>query len=353
MMSTFDYGNTRLRARSSRLLPKETLEELTRAENIDGFLSLLIKTAYKTSIEKALTYSTGIRTVYTFLESESEKLFIDFRKFYTDTAWKKIGLIFSYNDLQNIHTVVRGVLGNVAQAEIQNLLTRSGEIPYNVLRDLSMSRNFNELLSKMVAFHIPYTDVLLKNQTILPSLQGAQIELMLEKAFYQKVIDENTKILEQTPLLREYFANHADQENIMFALRVVKNPEIITANKLNVRDCLIDGGFISRSILITASQCKDIEKAIEKFEGTVYYSYLRAGLVEFNQTGLLTEFEEKLKKILLERTLEYQVQDPNGVGIPFGYLIRKTNEMQNLLWIAKGVQLGFDSADIIEHLEVL
>jgi vacuolar-type H+-ATPase subunit C/Vma6 len=42
-MSTFDYGNTRLRARLSRLLAKETLEELTRADNMDGFLSLLIK----------------------------------------------------------------------------------------------------------------------------------------------------------------------------------------------------------------------------------------------------------------------------------------------------------------------
>ena len=352
-MSTFDYGNTRLRARLSQLLTKETLEELTRAENIDGFLSLLIKTTYKPSIEKALTYSSGIRTVHTFLEHESEKLFIDYRKFYTDSAWKKIGLIFSYRDLQNIHTIVRGVLGNVAQPEIQNLLTRSGEIPYNILRDLSTSRNFNELLSKMVTFHIPYTDVLIKNQTQLPSLSGAQIELMLEQAFYQKVIEENEKILDQTPLLKEYFAIHADQENIMFALRIVKNPEIVTANKLNVKDCLINGGYISKSIFIAASEKKDMEKAVEKFNGTIYYNYLQAGLTEYGSTGLLTEFEEKLKKILLERAREYQVQDPIGVGIPFGYIIRKTNEMQNLLWIAKGIQLGFDSADIIEHLEVL
>ena len=42
-MSTFDYGNTRLRARLSRLLTKEMLEEMTRTDNIDGFLSSLIK----------------------------------------------------------------------------------------------------------------------------------------------------------------------------------------------------------------------------------------------------------------------------------------------------------------------
>ncbi len=353
MTSTFDYGNTRLRARLSQLLTKETLEELTRAENIDGFLSLLIKTIYKQSIEKALTYSSGIRTVHTFLEHESEKLFVDYRKFYTGSAWEKIGLIFTYRDLQNVHTIVRGVMGNVAQPEIQDLLIRSGEIPYNILRDLSMSRNLNELLSKMVTFHIPYTDVLLKNQSKLSSYQGAQIELMLEKAFYQKVIEENKKILDQTPLLKEYFAIHADQENIMFALRIVKSPEMVAANQLIVKDCLIAGGLISKSILIAVSEMKDMEKAIEKFKGTAYYSYLQAGLPEYEHTGLLTEFEEKLKNMLLERAGEYQVQDPIGVGIPFGYIIRKTNEMRNLLWIAKGIQLGFDSADIIEHLEVL
>jgi len=352
-MSTFEYGNTRLRARLSRLLTKETLEELTRADNMDGFLSLLIKTSYKSSVEKALTHSSGIQTVHTCLELESEKLFNDYYKFYTESAWDKIGLIFSFNDLQNIHTIVRGILGNVAQPEIQDLLTRSGQIPFHILRDLSMSRNFSDLVTKMVAFHIPYTDVLLRNQTLLPSLQGAQIELMLEKNFYQNVIEGNKKIFDQAVFLKEYFSIHADQENIMCALRVVKNPEIITSNHLDIKDCFINAGMISRSMLISISKEKDIVKAIERLKGTPYYACLQVGLNDFNRTGLLTEFEERLRKMLLKRAAQYPLEDPLGVGVPIGFLVRKTNEMQNLWWIAKGVQLDFDSADIIEHLEVL
>jgi len=352
-MSTFDYGNTRLRVRLSRLLTKETLEELTRADNMDGFLSLLIKTTYKSSIEKALTYSSGIQTVHTFLELESENIFNDYRKFYTDSAWDKIGLIFSFHDLQNIHTIVRGILGNVAQPEIQDLLTRSGEIPFHILRDLSMSRNFSDLITKMVAFHIPYTDILLRNQTLLPSLQGAQIELMLEKAFYKNIIEEKNKLLDQTVLLKEYFSIHADQENIMCALRVAKNPEIISSNHLDIKDCFIDAGIISRSTLIAISEEKDLEKAIDRLRGTLYYSCLMEGLNHYQQTKLLTEFEERLRKMLLVRASEYPFKDPLGVGVPIGYLVRKTSEMQNLWWIAQGIQLGFDSADIIEHLEVL
>ncbi|NMB61063.1 MAG: V-type ATPase subunit [Chloroflexi bacterium] len=352
-MSTFDYGNTRLRARLSRLLAQETLEELTRADNMDGFLSLLIKTAYKPSVEKALTHSSGIQTVHTCLKLESEKVFSDYHKFYTDTAWDKIGLIFSFNDLQNIHTIVRGILGDVAQPEIQDLLTRSGNISFNILRELSTSRNFSDLITKMIAFHIPYTDILLKNQTLLPSLQGAQIELMLEKNFFQNIIEENAKILDQTLPLKEYFSIHADQENIMCALRAAKNPEIITSNHLDIKDCFINAGTISRSMLISISEEKNVEKAIERLIGTPYYVCLQAALTEYSRTGLLTEFEERLRKMLLKRAAEYPIEDPLGVGVPIGFLVRKTNEMQNLWWIAKGVQLGFDSADIIEHLEVL
>ncbi|MGV8025872.1 MAG: V-type ATPase subunit [Anaerolineaceae bacterium] len=352
-MSTFDYGNTRLRARLSRLLTKEMLEEMTRTDNIDGFLSSLIKSPYKSSIEKALTISSGIQSVHTFLEIESENLFKDFQSFYEGSAWDQVRLLFAFHDFLNIHTIVRGVLGDVAQNEIQDLLTRSGKIPFRILQDLSRSQSFSILISKMIAFHIPYTDVLLKNQTILSSLQGAQIELLLEKVFYDEVFIKNGLFLNQSSFMKEYFSMHVDQDNIICALRITQTPQIITDNKINIRECFIDNGTISKSMFISVIAEKDIEKAIECFSGTPYYSCLQDGLQEFQRTGLLTEFEEKLRKMLLEKGSKYPFEDPIGVGVPIGYFIRKTNEMQNVWWIAKGIQLGFDSADIIEHLEVL
>ncbi|HAF60862.1 MAG TPA: hypothetical protein DCK95_00870 [Anaerolineaceae bacterium] len=352
-MSTFDYGNTRLRARLSRLLTKEMLEEMTRTDNIDGFLSSLIKSPYKISIEKALTVSSGIQSVETFLETETENLFRDFGSFYEDSAWEQVRLLFAFHDFLNIHTIVRGVLGNVPKREIQDLLTRSGKIPFRILRDLSMSPGFSALISKMVAFHIPYTDVLLKNQTILPSLQGAQIELLLEKVFYDEVFKENSLYLNQSSFLKEYFSMHVDQDNIVCALRIIKNPEMISSKNIDIKECFIEYGTISKSMFISVTAEKDIGKAVNRFSGTPYYNCLQEGLQEYQQTGLLTEFEERLRKMLLKRASQYPFEDPIGVGVPIGYFVRKTNEMQNIWWIAKGIQLGFDSVDIIEHLEVL
>jgi len=352
-MATFDYGNTRLRARLSRLLTKEMLEEMTRADNIDGFLSSLIKSAYKTSIEKALTVSSGIRSVQTFLETESENLFLDYQKFYQDSAWEQVRLLFAFHDFLNIHTIVRGVLGNVPKKEIQDLLTRSGKIPFRILRDLSVSPAFSILMSKMVAYHIPYTDVLLKNQTVLPTMQGAQIELLLEKDFYAEVFEENSLLLEQSSFMKEYFSMHVDQDNIVCALRIIKNPEILSSKDFQIKECFINHGTMSKALFLSVAEEKDIEKAINRFSGTPYYACLQEGLQKYQQSNLLTEFEERLRKMLLKRASQYPFEDPIGVGVPIGYFVRKTNEMHNIWWIAKGIQLGFDSADIIDHLEVL
>ncbi len=353
MMSTFDYGNARLRARFPNLLMKEMLEEMTRADNLDGFLSLLIKSSYKSSIEKALTYSSGIQIVHTIIELETEKFFKDYQNFYTDSAWEQIGLIFSHNDLQNIHTVVRGILGGVPHREIQELLNRSGMIPMQTLQELSRSRNFNDLISKMTAFRLPYTDVLLKNQTNLQTMQGAQIELLLEKEFYENILNVKRHILNHSTLLKEYFDMNADLENIICALRIVKNPDMITRNELNLKECFLNAGTFNRTLFLSTVNEKEIEKAIGHFKGSIYFPSLQEGLQAYKQTGLLMEFEERLRKQLLEWASRYPFKDPIDIGVPIGYMVRKQNEMQNLWWIAKGIQLGFDSADIIEHLEIL
>ncbi|NMC30382.1 MAG: V-type ATPase subunit [Pelolinea sp.] len=353
MMSTFDYGNTRLRARFPQLLMKEMLEEMTRAENLDGFLSLLIKSSYKASIEKALTYSGGIQAVHAIVELEVEKLYKDYRTFYTDSTWDQIELLFAYNDLKNLHTIVRGILGGVSYREIQELLDRSGTIAIRTLQELARCKNVNELVMKMTAFHLPFADALLKNQTALFSMQGVQIELLLEKEFYENYLRSKKNILHRSKLLKEYFDMNADRENIICVLRMIHYRDMIIHNELNMKDCILNAGTVSQNMLFSAANEPDIVRAIHHFEGSRYFPSLQEGFRAYQKTGLLAEFEERLRKLLLEWESRYAFRDPIDIGVPISYLVRKQNEMQNLWWIAKGIQLGFDSVDIIEHLEIL
>lgn len=352
-MSTFDYGNTRLRARFPQLIRKEMLEEMTRADNLDGYLSLLIKSSYKPSIEKALTVSSGIQAVHNIIEFEMEKLFLDYRNFYHESSWNLIGLIFSHNDLQNLHTIVRGVLGSVPYREIQELLNRSGTVPMHILQELARSRNLSDLISKMIAFHLPYTDALLKNQTSLFTMQGAQIELLLEKEFYERYLSRKKHILNRNKLLKEYFDMNADRENIICALRIVQNPDMLIRNGLAIKECFLQAGSFERAFLISVASESDISRAVSHFTRSRYFASLQDGLLAYGKSGLLAEFEERLRKQLLAWASRYALKDPIGIGVPIGYMVRKQNEMQNLWWIAKGIQLGFDSVDIIEHLEIL
>ena len=352
-MSTFDYGNTRLRARISRLMTREMLEELTRATNIDGFLSLLVKSPYRTSIERALTTTCGIQTVQAFLADESEKILLDFQRFYADAEWEQIALLFAFRDMQNIFTVVRGVLGSVDESEIQRLFVRSGKIPYRTLRTLSSSKNLDILLTKMVTYKIPFTEVLVKNQKTLHLLQGAQLELLLEKAFYAGLRTEQAALLNQNKYLREYFEMYADQSNILCALRIIKDPEILALHDMDPRECYVDFGSISFHVFKSIIQETDFEKALTHLSGNVFHACLQKALTEYQVSGMLTEFEERMRKLRLKRASQFPKEDPIGIGVPIGYLVRKVNELQNLWWIAKGIQLGFDAAEVIDHLEVM
>ena len=73
-MALYDYGNTRLRARLSRLQSIETLETFSDLTSIDSLISALTKTSYQESIETALTYAHGYSCVAEAMRSELNRL---------------------------------------------------------------------------------------------------------------------------------------------------------------------------------------------------------------------------------------------------------------------------------------
>ena len=59
-MADFDYGNTRLRAMKSRLIPRRTLEGLAEAGSVQGLINALTDTAYREAVEAALVRLVGM-----------------------------------------------------------------------------------------------------------------------------------------------------------------------------------------------------------------------------------------------------------------------------------------------------
>jgi vacuolar-type H+-ATPase subunit C/Vma6 len=94
-----------------------------------------------------------------------------------------------------------------------------------------------------------------------------------------------------------------------------------------------------------------LEAAVELLAGTRYEPALRAGLVSYGRTRRLSEFETQLKHFRMRWLAELIYKDPLGIGVFLGYLALKINEVNNLRWIAQGINIGLSTGEIKAGLE--
>ena len=91
-MSTYDYGNARLRAMKSQLLPRRELDVLVEANSIQGLIAALTKTAYRKPVETALARTSGLDCVSSAVRDDLINSLGKARKFCNGQAGEKFYL---------------------------------------------------------------------------------------------------------------------------------------------------------------------------------------------------------------------------------------------------------------------
>jgi len=56
---------------------------------------------------------------------------------------------------------------------------------------------------------------------------------------------------------------------------------------------------------------------------------------------------------LLQWMMNQLTKDPLGIGVVLGYIALKTNEVSNIRWIARGIDLGLKAKVIRDELEMI
>jgi vacuolar-type H+-ATPase subunit C/Vma6 len=153
-MSFFDYGNTRLRARLSRMLSVRTLERLSESINIEAFLSALLKTPYKSVVEEAYATSHGLECAENALAMDLIKINEDLKKYYSEKSAEYIKLILDRSDLMNVMVILRGLIHQLTSEEIKRSLVLIGTIPNTILMTLAESLTVTVAINKMVSFQL-------------------------------------------------------------------------------------------------------------------------------------------------------------------------------------------------------
>jgi ATP synthase A1 C subunit len=350
-MALYDYGNTRLRARISRLQRIETLESFANLTSIDSLISALTKTPYQESIETALTYAHGYSCVAEAMRRELRGIVVDLQRFYTGAAGEAINGIFERNDLLNIKAILRGLAHEVRLEDIANSLLPLGTLPEPVMLQIAKSKDIHDAISRIVVYQLPVAKPLLELKSRHQDLTAARIELALEKWFFRHVLTESDRRTEEHRILNEYYSIEADIVNLNNVLRFVNSSEAYDKLGGNVQEYFVAQGMLSEKKLSALCKMASVEEVIQSLVSTRYGGYLMRGLAQYAQTHYLSEFENQMRQYQLNWMVGLPKQSPLGIGVPIGYAAMKRSEIRNIRWIAKGIQSSFDPAYIKENLE--
>lgn len=350
-MALYDYGNTRLRARLSDLLPIEKLESFAGLTTIESLISSLTKTTYKESIEQALTFAHGYECVNQAMKITSSEIYQDLMRFYQDSELEKIRIIFYRNDLQNLKAIFRGVLHQIPIDQIIESFSHMGTLPENTLHQLVKSDDLNDLINRMTVFQLPVSNPLLVLRSSKSMIRSAEIELAMEKWYFheiQRLLKGNS---EDTQLLRKFYNTEADIVNLNTALRFVGADKGKEEMGDRIGDYWIEGGDISIDRWNQLIHFTPVEQMVKQLYNTRYKKYLAEAVNCYQTTGQLSEFENQMRMYLLSWSAGLPSQYPLGIGVVLGFAALKRSEIKNVRWIAKGIESGFEAAYIRENLE--
>jgi len=356
-VADFDYGNARLRAMKSRLLARRDLESLAEAGSLQGLITGLARTAYQKSVEAALARTSGMESIAQALRNDLIETLGKARGFYLDEAGEMVIIALRPYDIHNLKAILRGLSMNIASAEILNALLPIGDLKYAVLSDLARAPGLRASIDLLASMNEPIAQPLLQLRARQPGADVPEMERVLTKWHYQ----EAKKWMESAPSGADVLASalqlDADVENLLTMLRFAHDPaerrHLEERGKADLSALLLPTGSLSPDVLLRVGNQDALEPAVELLAGTRYETALRAGLQAFKRTGRLGEFETYLKRFRLSWLSKLIIKDPLGIGVFLGYLALKINEVNNLRWIASGINLGLGAGEIKAGLEQL
>jgi len=350
-MPLYDYGNTRLRARISKLFTFQKLESFSHLTSIDSLISQLSKTHYKDAIQIALTYSHGYGCITETLRRKLIEIKDNLERFYDPEIWEKIKIIFLRADVENIKSIVRGIIHNSDPSVIMRSLSPLGVIPEQYITRIAKSRNIQDAIDRMAVYELDFASELLALKGSDKMSSSAELERVLEYWYFDMTRSILSGRGENLELLRKFNIIEMDINNINTLLRFIDAPDSPDMAGARIEHFLIGEGSFPTKLLNKLSRLSSVEQAIEHLAKKEYHVPLNNALDCFAETHLLSEFENQIRIYALRWLSLLPKLNPFGVGVPMGYVAVKKSEIRNIRWIAKGIDSGFETDFIIENIE--
>jgi len=355
-MSGYDYGNARLRAMKSRLLPRRELDTLVETGSLQGLISALTKTAYRKPVEAALARTSGMVCVAEALRHDLVDTLGKVRKFFDGQVGEMVAILLRIYDIHNLKTIFRGLSKQAMTGEVLSTLLPIGELKDDVLSELASVPSPRAAIDMLVSLGLPFARPLLKLRAEHPGAGVPEMELALDQWFFKQTYAYLQGIHHTGNVLYSAMNLEADLINLLTILRFAHAPgerkflnEWFHTDKLD--HLFVGPGNLSFVSLSHAGNQITVNAAVETLGKTQYEAPLKTGVRAYTHSVLLSDIEKQLKRFRLAWMSKQIDKDPLGIGVLLGYQALKVNEVSNIRWIAQGINLGLKPEAIRKELE--
>jgi len=356
MMADYDYGNARIRALKSRLLSRKQLDSLAGEDHLTGLIAALIKTTYRKPIETALTRTSGFDCISEALHHDLLNALGKVSGFFDEQAGEMVGIILRRYDIHNLKAILRGLSRHVSPDEILSTTIPVGELTSSILAELARSPDPRAAIDTLAMMGIVFAQPLLRLRAEHPGAGTAEMELALDRWYFQESYQYLEEARKAGKNLMDAIQLEADLINLNTMLRFVHFPgerkfirEWMHIDQFD--DLLVGPGKLPCPLLYEASRQDTVEAAVGIFEHTLFHKPLTDGLENYARSALLSDIEKHLKRFRLHWMASQIIKDPLGIGVLLGYFALKINEINNIRWIAHGINLGLKPDAIRTELE--
>lgn len=343
-MKGYEYGNARLRAMRSRLLSRRELMDLAAAKSLPDLIIQISHTPYRKALEVSLVQTSDLESIYEALRCDFIETIAKVRSFYDGSERKLVDLILRAYDIHNLKTILRGLAHNVPRPEIETAMLPTTDLPAALLSELLRTSNPRGAIDLLATIRHAFAQPLLTLRAEHPGADLFDMEYALDCWRFT----ETTKALrsEDEGGRRVLLAQRLELDilNLLLVFRFIQSPTERQALKARLGEEGLGGlmpgtGNLSIDLLNRIGAVKNIRMAVDLLSETPYADAVRAGFLELERSGLISDMERALRRYQLLWNKSQLVKDPLGIGVVMGYLALKTNEINNLRRAARGIHM--------------
>jgi vacuolar-type H+-ATPase subunit C/Vma6 len=349
-ISGYEYGNTRLRARRSRLLSIGGYRGLFGSGSSERMLGSLRSTAYGPDVEQALVRQDPLQRLDDAIRRHLARSLGDLRRFYTGRPADGVELLLGRWDLRNLLAIVRGMTRPGAAPQLDAMLVPAGNLDAAALSELTQQPSLRSVIELMVAWDIPSRETARRLLRSWPDYETTGDAIVFEHALNLAWAEAVAGALGDWvgTDLEDTLRAEVDQINLLATLRRRADAD---SGIVGPAEAYLPGGTLDQVLL------ERVGRATTALEAAALLATLRmpagwdaavtAWVADDDLSALAGNLERAIARAAIGRFVH---GDPLGIAIPVAFVWAKECEARNVRLVGRAIVHGLAWIDVEQEL---